>query len=134
MNKMEIESEKPKSLLDMLPILTFVGSYFIFHYFDWMEATHFIFATIVSLLTYVFMVYDIKLEHKKMNLSKLYFYTGILSALTIIIFLHGFLHWRRMVSMDVRMTTLFALVLVYVVALFRAIRVLAEVKAKVEKK
>ena len=119
----------------MLPVLTFIGSYFLFHLFDWMEATQFILAVLVSLLTYFMMVADFKAEYKeKMDLSKLNFFTGLLTILFIMIFLHGFLHWYRMIAFNHRMILLFALLLIYITILFRAIRTLTLLKSMAQNK
>lgn len=125
-----------KNLMEILPVLTFIGSYFLFHLFDWMEATQFILATMVSLGTYFVMVSDFKVKNKDTDadFKGLNFYVGLLTLLALIIFLHGFLHWYRMVSFTLRMSVLFGLLLAYMVVLFRALRIFNDLKNMIAQK
>jgi len=120
----------------MLPALVFIGSYFIFHLFDWSEATQTIFAVFFSLLTFFFLTADLKTEHKdkKINFQKLNFFTGLLSLLFLIIFFQGFLHWRSMISLGYRMAVQYGLLLIYFIVLFRAMHVFLQLKTMAENK
>ncbi len=135
--------EEKKSILEWLPILTFISSYFLFHLFDWMEATQFLLASIVATGTYMLMVYDLKTEHKgkKWNYKPLNYFNGLLSIFTILLFFQSFVHWNRMISAFARAALLYSLIVIYIAILFRAIRVysyhkmqLEQIKAKKSKK
>ena len=119
----------------MLPVWTFIITYFVLHLFDWMEATQFVIAVFISLLTLFVMIADFKEENKdKLQFTKLNLYVGVLTFLFIVIFLSGFLHWNRMIDISYRMAILFSLILIYFIILFRAIRVLAYYKSMAENK
>lgn len=130
-----MEKEQKKKLMDNLPLLVFIIIYFLLHLLtDWMEVTQFIIATFLSVLTFGLMVHDYKDEHKdkKHTHNKLNFFVGLLSIIFVIIFLSGFLHWNRMVSLSYRMGSLFFLLLLYFVLLFRAMRTLSSIRMMVE--
>ncbi|HHJ52710.1 MAG TPA: hypothetical protein ENJ89_05905 [Caldithrix abyssi] len=130
-----MESLHNRKVLDVLPIFMFIGSYFIFHLFEWREVTCTIWATVVSLLTFLFLVADFKMEHKKEgNFSRLNFYGGLLSLLTLVIVAQGFLHWQRVLPIVWRMLIFFTLLVIYFVLLFRGMRTLTEFKQFVENK
>ena len=128
--------EEKKSLLDYLPILTFIASYFFFHLFDWMETTQFFWAAIIGTLSYGLLIADLKVEHKKKkwNFRPLNFFIGVLTAFNILLFFQSFLHWRRMISNIARMSILYVLLILYLAILFRAIRVYTYHKAMLENK
>jgi len=124
-----MEPNQRKKLYDMLPVITFIITYFFLHLFDWMEATQFLIAILVSNLTYFAMVSEYKEEVKdKTKHRKLNYYVGLLSLMFILILVNGIIHWNRLIHINYRMGLLFALVLVFFIILFRAIRVLADFK------
>jgi len=124
-----MEPNQRKKLYDMLPVITFIITYFFLHLFDWMEATQFLIAILVSNLTYFAMVSEYKEEVKdKTKHKKLNYYVGLLSLMFILILVNGIIHWNRLIHINYRMGLLFALVLVFFIILFRAIRVLADFK------
>ncbi len=119
-----MNSDQSKKLLEMLPLLAFVGAYFIFHLFDWQEVTCAIWATLVSLLTFLFLAADLRMEHKKtLNWRTLEFYGAVLTFLFILIFAQGFIHWNRLLTFYWRSGIFLALLLIYFIILFRAIRI-----------
>jgi len=118
------------SLDDLLPLLTLFISFFIFHQFNWTEATNLILAVLVSMITFGLMIGNFYMDHPRMNLRKLYIWIAVLCVLFILIYFHGYLHWNRMVSIEIRMTIFFVLTVLYVIALFRAIHVLRNLKEK----
>ncbi len=126
--------EQKKNMLDWLPIWTFVISYFLFHLFDWMEATQFLLASIVSTATYMLMIYDLKTEHKgkKWNYKPLNFFNGLLSMYTVVLFAQSFIHWHRMIGAFARAALLYSLIVIYIAILFRAIRVYIYHKMQLE--
>ncbi|GEM_PF-1831276 len=126
-------SDQKEKIMDSLPILAFVVSYFFFHVFHWMEATQVIWAALVGLLTYLALATDFKMDHKNLNFKRLNFYSGLLTALFIIMFLQGFVHWKRMLPLGWRMGILFLLVLIYFIFLLRAMRVLSYFRLMAEK-
>lgn len=130
-----MEQNQRTKLYNMLPLVTFVVSYFIFHLFDWMEATQLLWAALVSILTYGAMVSEFKEEVKnpKQN-ARLNFYVGLLSLIFVFLIINAFIHWNRMIASDYRFSLLILLALIFFVVLFRAIRVLADFKALAETK
>ena len=130
-----MDKQQNNKLMDMLPVLTFIISFFIFELFDWMAATKFILAVLISVVTFFIMVSDFKEEYKNPEqLKKLNYFVGLLTFLFVLIFLNGFLHWNRMIPIYQRMGILLGLVLIYFIILFRAVRLLANYKSKAEVK
>ena len=128
-----MDEKQKKKLLELLPVLAFIAAYFTMQLFDWMQVTQVIVAMLISLLTFFFMAADLKEEGDNPERFKtLNFYIGLLSFLFVIFFLHGFLHWNRMIPNNYRMGIMFLLILVYLIALFRAIRILAYTKEMME--
>ena len=129
-----MDKKQENKVFQMLPVLVFIGSYFIFHLFDWTEATQTILAVFVCLFSFFFLAADLKIEHKdkKIDFSKINFYSGILTLIFLLIFLQGFLHWRGMVSLGYRMLVQYGLLLIYFIFLFRAMNVLMQLKSMAE--
>jgi Kef-type K+ transport system membrane component KefB len=129
-----MEPNQKKKLYDMLPVITFIASYFIFQLFDWMDATQFLFAMLVSILTYAALVSDFKEEVKdKKKHKQLNFYIGILTLLFIVMIGIAIIHWSRWIPSTYRMAIMFLEILVFFVVMFRAIRVLSDFKTIAEK-
>lgn len=132
---MENQNQKQK-LYEFLPILTFIGIYFLIQAFDWMEATKIIIGVSISFITYIVMTSLLK-EDKELNTShtkQLNFQLGILSLFFLLIFLSGFLHWYRLISNVTRMGILLLLLLLYFIVLFRSMRILTVFKNTLEPK
>ena len=91
---MKEESNKA-TVAEYSPILTFVISFFIFHLFDWQDATHFTLAVFVSLATYMVELHFLKEDHKvsKKDIKTTSFHAGLLSLMALLVFTSGFLHW-----------------------------------------
>lgn len=127
-----MEAEQKAKLYDSLPIISFIISYFILHLFDWMEATQLLIASIIGGFTMFAMISECKDENKdkirKSDIKNLNFYVGVLSFLIILFLVNGIMHWNRMIDYDYRMGILFFLVLVYLIILFRAVRILSDLK------
>ncbi|MBN1407400.1 MAG: hypothetical protein JW956_06415 [Calditrichaceae bacterium] len=132
-----METEQKTKLYDMLPVITFISSYFLLHLFDWMEATQVFIAALVGSLTMFMMISECKEENKdkirKADLKSINFYVGILSLLLVLFLANGILHWNRMIDYAYRMGILFFLVLMYLVFLFRTIRILSDLKKSLNK-
>ncbi len=131
---MENENVPKKGVLDWLPILTFVASYFFFHLFHWMEATNFLLSAIIATATYALLIYDLKTEHKgkRWNYKPLDFFIGLLSAYVVLLFAQSFIHWHRMIGAFARTALLYGLIVIYFAILFRALRVYSWHKMKLE--
>jgi len=131
-----METEQKIKLYDMLPIFTFVGSLFILHLFDWMEATQLLVASIIGGLTMFVMIGECKDEYKdkirKSDLKQINSYVGILSIIIILLLVNGIIHWNRMIDFAYRMGILFFLALVYLILLIRMIRILSDLKKFLE--
>ena len=128
--------ENKKSAADYTPVFGFVISYFIFHLFEWQDATYFMFSTLVSLIVYMVELRFIKEEYQinRKNIKSTSYYTGLLSLFMLFIFIVTILSWSRMISFSWRMALLIFLEVIYIAILFRAINVLVNVKSVSEKK
>ncbi|MHB2150269.1 hypothetical protein ACX8XP_14515 [Calditrichota bacterium LG25] len=128
--------EEKKSILEYVPVLAFIASYFLLHLFDWMETTQFLLASIIGTLTYGLLVADLKMEHKgkKWNYRQLNFFIGLLTVFNLVLFFQSFLHWRRMVSNIARVSIMYVLLIIFIAILFRAIRVYSYHKTMLESK
>ena len=126
-----MDKKQKKKLFEMMPVLVFIGSYFILHLFDWSEATITILAVFCSMVSILFIVTDFKVENKekKIDFRNLNFLVAALSLIFILIFLQGFLHWRSVISCGYRMTIMYGLLLVYFITIFRIMSVLSHLKA-----
>ena len=124
-----MEQKQKQKLIEMAPILIFIGIFFITNMLDWMDVTKFVWAMFAGTLTFYVMAADFKegLQEKK-NLKDLNFYVGLLTGMFILFFLHAFLHWYRILSIFMRNGLMFLLLLVYFVIMFRAIRILSQYK------
>ena len=127
-----MEAEQKTKLYDMLPIFTFIGSLFILHLFDWMEATQVLVASIIGGLTVFLMIGECKDEYKdkirKADLKQINFYVGIISIIIILIFVNAIIHWSRLIDFTLRFGILFLLTVVYLIVLIRMIRILSDLK------
>jgi hypothetical protein len=116
----------------MLPIITFIGSLFIFHLFDWMEATQVLVASIIGGLTIFLMIGECKDEYKdkirKADLKQINLYVGVLTVLVILLFVNAVIHWSRLIDFTARFGILLLLTLIYLVILIRLIRILSDLK------
>jgi len=134
---MDSENQKQK-FIEFLPIFSYLVVYFLLQSFDWMEATKIILGIVASLLTFFVMSSLTKEDHELSGeqIRRLNFQIGLLSLLFLLLFASGFLAWYRMVSNLWRNGILFSLLLIYLVVLFRSMRILAEVKenSKLKKK
>jgi len=131
-----MDKKQKKKLFEMMPVLVFIGSYFILHLFNWSEATMTILAVFCSMISLLFIVTDFKVENKekKIDFQKLNFLIAVLSIVFILIFLQGFLHWRAVISFGWRMTIMYGLLLVYFIITFRVMNVLSHLKAVINGK
>ena len=59
-----MEAQQKAKLYDILPVITFIVSYFILHLFDWMEATQLLIAALIGSLTMFAMISEFKDENK----------------------------------------------------------------------
>lgn len=133
-----MEAEQKAKLYDMLPVITFIITYFILHLFDWMEATQILIAVVIGSLTMFAMIAEYKEEKKdtirKADVKNLNFYVGILSVFVILFLINGIMHWNRMIDYSYRMSILFFLLLFYLIIMFRTIRILSGLRKSNESK
>lgn len=131
-----LDNKHKMSAADYSPILTFVISFFIFHFFDWQDATYFVSSVLVSLLTYNYEVYLLKDERElnRSNKKKTGFHSGLLTLMFLLVFAVASLHWYRVISMGWRMGLLLAVVVIYMAILFRAVNMLFYIRLQSPKK
>ncbi len=125
-----------KSLQDFSPLIAFVIGFFILNIFGIQAATDFLVAALLATLAFMVEVKILRDDYqiRRENNKRLNFLSGLLSLFVLIIFFNGFLHWNKIIALNYRMFLLLVLVLVFIVALFRAMRVLSEIKQKSLKK
>jgi len=125
-----MEQQQKQKLIEMAPVLAFIAVFFITNLFDWMEVTKFVWAMLAGTLTFFVMAADFKesLQEKK-NLKDLNLYVAVLTGMSVLFFIHGFLHWHRLSSIFMRNGLMFVLLLVYFIVMFRAIRILTRYKS-----
>ena len=125
-----------KSLQDFSPLIAFVAGFFILNILGVQAATDFLVAALLATLAFMVEVKILRDDYKirRENNKRLNFLSGLLSLFVLIIFFNGFLHWNKMIALNYRMFLLLVLVLVFIVALFRSMRVLSEIKQKSFKK
>ncbi|KAA3610344.1 MAG: hypothetical protein D8M58_06000 [Calditrichaeota bacterium] len=130
------DNKSKMSAADYSPVLTFLLSFFIFHFFDWQDATYFVFSVLVSLLTYNYEVHLLK-EERELNRhskKKTGFHSGLLTIMFLVVFGVAFLDWYKVVSLAWRMGLLMGVVVVYLAILFRAMNTLFYIKMQSPKK
>ena len=131
-----LETKPRMSAADYSPVFTFVISFFIFHFFDWQDATYFLLSVLVSLLTYNYEVYLLK-EERELNRhskKKTGFHSGLLFLMFLVVFAIAFLNWYRVFATAWRMGALLIVVIIYLAILFRAINTLHYIKLQSPKK
>ncbi len=131
-----LDKKSKMSASDYSPILMFLVSFFVFHFFDWQDATYFVFSVLVSLLTYNYEVHLLKEERdlNRHSIKKTNLHLGLLTLMFLIVFGVAFLHWYRVISMAWRMGLLLTVVVIYIAVLFRAINTLFYIKLQSPKK
>lgn len=119
-----------KKLFEFLPILGFLIVYFLVQSFSWMEATKIIIAVIVSFSTFMIMVSLFKEDYElnQAQQRQINFQIGFLTLVMLLMLVSGFLSWYRIVSNFMRIGTLFIMLLVYFVVLYRSMRILSQYK------
>lgn len=117
-------------------MIAFVAGFFILNILGVQAATDFLVAALLATLAFMVEVKILRDDYKirRENNKRLNFLSGLLSLFVLIIFFNGFLHWNKMIALNYRMFLLLVLVLVFIVALFRSMRVLSEIKQKSFKK
>ncbi len=131
-----MNENKKTSVADYTPVLAFVISFFIFHLFDWQDATHFTLAVFVSLITYMIELHFLKDDKvvSKQNIKTTSFHAGLLTLMAMLVFATGFLHWYRLIPIAARTILLLLVVVIYLAVLFYALRTLTYIKAHSEEK
>jgi len=131
-----MEARQKEKLYEMLPLFVFAAAYFVAQLFDWMDTAHFLFAVVISFITFASMASLFKTDYQATDkqIRSLNLYSGLLTAVVFIFFLQSFLHWYRMIGMNYRMTALMVVLLIYFVLLFRAMRTLSQFKSSTLRK
>lgn len=130
------ETTQKQKFLEFLPVFIYLVVYFMVQAFDWMEATKIMIGVAASLITFLVMTSLVKEDHdiSGVQIKRLNFQIGLLSLFFLLLFLSSFLAWYRMVSNLLRSGILFFILLIYLVVLFRSMRILSEIKQISEKK
>lgn len=131
-----LEKNNSLSASDYAPVIVFVLSYFLIHLLDFQEATNLVFAALFSLIAYMVEVHFVKDEYVilKESIAKTNFFTGLLTAIFILIVIIGILNWFRIVSTSIRMGSLIVAMILFLALMFKAIRTLIDVKLNSKKK
>ena len=116
--------------------MSFIVIFFLMNLFGVDVATTFVISSLLAVLTFMIEVKLLKddFQIRKENIKRLSFFSGLLSLMVLIIFFQGFLHWRKMIALNYRIALLFLLMLIFIIIMFRAMHVFAEIKEKSTKK
>jgi hypothetical protein len=108
-----------------LPVIAFIILIFILEVFQLQKATSLVIAVFVSVFIYGIMAARARQKFGDLPVFKrLNLYLGILTFLMIIIVGIAVLHWFQLVHVNLRWLLFFLVLLVYFIALFRAVHTL----------
>jgi len=126
--------EKSERLKDFSPVTIFILLTFVLEVFGLNKATNLVISVMVSLFT--FGVLSAMLREKYGELAQfkpLQIKIGLLSAIFVLIIGVAILHWYQILHVNIRWLLFFIIMLVYFIILFRSVKTLSEIKAKLPK-
>ncbi len=129
------EAKGAETLKTYTPVIIFIIATFFLEQFGLTKATNLIISVLLSLIS--FMVKSAMLKEKYGDYperKRLTLQTGFLSAMFILIFTNGFLHWYKIGHINLRWTIFFISLLIYFILLSRAVHVLKAIKINLDSK
>lgn len=116
------------------PVIIFIIVTFFLEQFGLEKATNLIITVFLSMISFMVMTAMLKEKYGEYpQRKKLSFQSGLLTTMFIIIFANGFLHWYKIVHINLRWIVFFLLLLIYFILLSRAVHVLRDVRLQLEK-
>ena len=116
------------------PVIIFIIVTFFLEQVGLEKATNLIITVFLSMISFMVMTAMLKEKYGEYpQRKKLSFQSGLLTTMFIIIFANGFLHWYKIVHINLRWIVFFLLLLIYFILLSRAVHVLRDVRLQLEK-
>ena len=120
--------EKHEKFQIYLPVIIFIISIFVLEVFQLHKATSLVISVFLSLFIYGIMAAKARQKFGDLPVFKpLNMYLGILTFLMIIIIGVAVLHWFQLVHVNLRWLLFFLVLLLYFIALFRAVHTLHKI-------
>jgi type IV secretory pathway VirB6-like protein len=128
-----MDDRQNKIMKEILPVLFFLGVYFLLQLFEWEETSRYLLAAFSGLMAYLFMVADFNQKFKDEKIfgkqqKQLKFYSGLLTLLWGVFLVQTVLHWQKIFAKSWRMAFMYLVLIVFVTVLIRAGRVLQTFK------
>ena len=124
--------EKGKiNLSEFSPFILFIASFFVVELlFEWLVSTRFFAASLMALITFLIEVSILQKDFKpsKSQKKRLGFFSGLNTLMFIIIFITVLIDWNRIFPDVVRITLVIFSVFIFLVIMFRAMRVFNNIK------
>ena len=115
------------------PVILFILATFFLELFGLTKATNLIVSVFLSMISFMVMTALLKEEHGNYpQRKKLSLQSGLLTAMFILIFANGFLHWYKIGHINLRWAIFFVLLLIYFILLSRAVHVLKAIRVQLE--
>jgi len=123
--------EKSERLKDFSPVTIFILLTFVLEVFGLNKATNLVISVMVSLFTFGILSAMLREKYGELAQFKpLQIKIGLLSAIFVLIIGVAILHWYQILHVNIRWLLFFIIMLVYFIILFRSVKTLNEIKAK----
>lgn len=125
--------QRAEAVKTYAPVIIFISATFLLKLYEVADETNLIISVFLSMIS--FMVKSAMLKEKYgeyEDRKKIAYQSGLLTIIFFLIFLNGFLHWYKILHINLRTTIYFILLLLYFIILFRAVHLLKDIKIKLE--
>lgn len=125
--------QRAEAIKTYIPVIVFISATFLLKLYEVADETNLIISVFLSMIS--FMVKSAMLKEKYgeyEDRKKIAYQSGLLTIIFFLIFLNGFLHWYKILHINLRTTIYFILLLLYFIILFRAVHLLKDIKIKLE--
>ena len=123
--------EKSDRVKDFLPVTLFIVLTFMLEAFGLNKATNLIISVLISLFTFGILSAMLREKHGDLpEFKPLQKKIGLLTGTFIFIMAVAILHWNQILHVNIRWLLFFLFLIVYFVILFRSVKQLNEIKAK----
>ena len=123
--------EKSERLKDFSPVTIFILLTFVLEVFGLNKATNLVISVMVSLFTFGILSAMLREKYGELAQFKpLQIKIGLLSAIFVLIIGVAILHWYQILHVNIRWLLFFIIMLVYFIILFRSVKTLSEIKAR----
>lgn len=115
------------------PVIIFIIATFFLEQFGLEKSTNLIISVFLSMVSFMVMTALLKEKYGEYpQRKKLSLQSGLLTTMFVIIFANGFLHWYKIVHINLRWITFFVLLLIYFILLSRAVHILKDIRVQLE--